>query len=153
MHALGRRVHGVNDAGSAPEYRRSLSCDIPVKTDAWREVFVIGVKNTREAGLTLLNHSAHRVEANQQTVGLFNRRYVGPAQSQIQHEFRRDAPVILEESRGRRPVQLSKWLAQELKCPGWLSREEVLQWRGTWVASKELDSATRVVEVVVGVDW
>src|SRR2546427_10216004 len=153
MHALGRRVHGVNDAGSAPEYCRSLACDIPVKTDAWREVFVIALKKTIEARLTLLNQSAYRIEATQQAVGLFDRRYVGPAQSQIQHEFRRDAPVILEESRGRRPVQLAKRLAQELKCPGWLSGEEVLQWRGTWVASKELDSATRVVEVVVGVDW
>jgi hypothetical protein len=75
LHPLGWGVHRINDAGSAPEYRRSLSCDIPVKTDAWREVFVIGLKNTIEARLTLLNHSAHRVKATQQNVAFGNQNH------------------------------------------------------------------------------
>src|SRR5207247_8753659 len=90
-------VESVKGAGSAAEYRCSRSCDIAVKTCAWREIFVVGLKNTIEARLTLLNQSAHRVEATQEAVGLFDRRYVGPVQSQIQHEFRSDRPAILGE--------------------------------------------------------
>src|SRR5262249_463677 len=154
LHPLGWGVQRINDAGSAPEYCRSPACDIPVKTNAWREVLVIGLKNTIEARLPLLNQSLHRIEAAQQAVGFFERRYVGPAQTQSEHEFRSDAPVILKERRGRRPVQLSKRLTNELKCLGWLSGEEIFQWRGTCerLSAQESDSATRVVEVVVGVD-
>src|SRR5262249_44367910 len=100
LHPLGRSIEGVNDTRSAPEYRRSLACDIPVKPNAWREVSVIGLKNGIQARLTLLNQSTCRVEAAQQAVGLFDRRDVRPAQAQIEHEFRSYAPVILEESGG-----------------------------------------------------
>src|SRR5437867_1298348 len=154
LHPLGRSVEGVNDARSAPQYRRSLARDIPIKPNAWREVFVIGLNHSIEAGLALLNQSAHRIETTQQTVRFFERRYIGPADAQIEHEFRGDAPVILEERRGRRPVQLAKRWAHELIGSARFSGEEVFQWRGTRESlfATELDSATRVMAVEIGVD-
>src|SRR5262249_27200195 len=83
-------------------------------------------------------------------------RYEGVAQTQIQREPRGDTPVILKERRGRGPVQLAKRCADELKCSGRFSGEEVFQWRGICylrnLSATELDSATRVVDVVIGVD-
>src|SRR5207247_8007181 len=87
---------------------------------------------------------------------LFDRRYERVAQAQIQHEPRGDTPVILKERRGRRPVQLAKRCADELKCSLRFSGEEVFQWRGIGdlrnLFATELDSATRVVDVVIGVN-
>src|SRR5881296_3054045 len=125
LHPLGRSVEGVNDARSAPQYRRSFARDIPVKPNAWREVFVIGLKNSVVTRLTLLNQSTGWVEAAQQAVGLFDRRRVRPAQAQIEHELRADAPIILEESGGRGPVQLAKWCANELKCSARLPGHQI----------------------------
>ena len=105
------------------------------------------------ARLTLLNHSQLGIEVSQEVVDLFHRRCVCVAQSQIEHEPRGDAPVILNEPRTRRPVLRADSVADEQKSPRRISGEEVFKWCGIGdlrsLFALEVDPAPACISVEV----
>src|SRR5437016_89022 len=87
----GKRAHRdcrVDDTGSASDHSHSLATYIPGKAHPWREVFAVGVHDrTTNRWLALLNDPSRgvRIEVTKKVVDLVERRYVGVAQSQIEH--------------------------------------------------------------------
>ena len=161
LHELGRGEHRVNYTGPAPDHSRALARDIPGKTHARREVLVIGLpESIANRRLTLLNHSERRIEVAQEVVVLFDRRYVGVAQAQIDDQFRGDAPVILNEPRddsarsGRGPlcprVEILSTAVPAKKSSKAVRTDTVSERRH--LPPLEIDPAPRVVEVEIGLD-
>src|SRR5262249_20192731 len=103
-HERRRIERRVDDTGRGPDHSLPRARDIPGKTHARREVFAIGLpQSIAYAWLALLNQSQRRIEVTQEAADLFYWRCVFVAQSQIEHQFRGDAPVILNELRGLLP--------------------------------------------------
>jgi hypothetical protein len=106
--------------------------------------------------LTLLQHPERRIEAPQQAVGFFHRRYEGVAQAQVDDQSPREAPVILNVPRQVHPVENALVGADELRSPRRISREEVFQGCGTRDCGScfalEIDPAPRIVDVDIGLD-
>ena len=127
-----RKERRVHDAGPAADHSRPFARDIPGKTHAGREVFAVGLPESRaHAWLALLNNSKLRIriEVAVEAVDLFDRLRVFVAQAQIEHQFRLDAPVILSEPRVMPPDHLAVPVADEDRSYIGGSGEEVFEWQ------------------------
>src|SRR6266852_2807091 len=93
-----KALQRVNDGGAAPEYGPATARDVPGEAQPRPEILRLGLIGGVNL-LPYLHHSQVRIEAGKLVVSLLDRRHELVAQSQVQGQPRRDAPVILKESR------------------------------------------------------
>src|ERR1700674_5614721 len=143
VHERPRKERCVHDTGPAAEHSGPLARDIPGKAHAGREVFVIGLPESRAyAWLALLNNSSRgiRIEVTQEVVDLSHRLIVFVAQAQIEHQSRLDAPVILSEPGVVHPFHRAFPVADGDRSEIGGSGEVVFEWSG----SRERQSALKI---------